>query len=125
MALQQQNPFLSALSELYDSERVNDVIEVWTKLLEQGYQQQFLKSRNLMARVCESGDMNLLEFLIANNFVFDKLCVYICSHYCEFVLLKRILEYQPDVMEKVDLQHLMADVEDKEEVVDFFKNLKN
>ncbi len=124
MALQQQNPFLSALSELYDSERVNDVIEVWTKLLEQGYQQQF-SNRNLMARVCESGDMTLLEFLIANNFVFDKLCVYLCSHHGEFDLLMRILEYQPNVMDKVNLQHLIRDVEQKQEVIDFFKNLKN
>ena len=92
-------------------------------------QQNPFLNRNVMARACESGDMTLLELLITNNFVFDKLCVYICAYECNLEFLGLILNYQPNVMDEVNLQHLISELEKKvqdnpeiQSVIDFFKN---
>jgi len=127
MAMQRLNLFLVSLKAFYEDD--NDaVLQAWTQLLDEGHQQDFL-NRNVMARVCEYGDLDLLEFLIDHNYVFDKLCVYICAYECNLEFLCLILNYQPNVMDNIDLQHLISELEKKvqehpdiQNVIDFFKN---
>ena len=126
--MQQQNPFLEALYMFDGEDPVNAVLQAWTQFLEEGHQQAFL-NRNVMARVCEHGDPDLLMFLIDNGYVFDKLCVYIYAYKCNLEFLGLILNYQPNVMDGVDLQHLISELEKKvhddpeiQLVIDFFKD---
>ena len=131
MAIHQQNPFLEAFKALLIlnvEDPVNAVLQAWTQLLEEGHQQEFL-NRNVMARVCEHGYLDLLMFLIENDYVFDKLCVYICAYECDLEFLCLILNYQPNVMDGVNLQHLLSELEKKvqdnpeiQSVIDFFKD---
>ena len=62
----QPNLFLKTLCDKIAGGDTDAILPIWEALWEGGYH---TFSRNLMARVCENGFTDLLEFMIEHNYV--------------------------------------------------------
>jgi len=122
MENQPVNLFLMAIHSNVNN--VNAILEAWQTLIDEGIYEGF-QNRNLMARVCESGSLQLLEFLMEHNFIFDRLAIYLSAiERADIVFLERLLSYQQ--FNDLNMNHLMTQLQERnlQQVIDFFNNLE-
>ena len=119
MAHLSENPFYEALTNAEHS--TEQILEIWTHLLNDGV--SGFQNRNLMVVVCKRNDINLLLFLMHNNFKFDKLAIYVLAFAENIHFIEMLFQYQ--AFNDFNFDHLKAQLVEKKlnQMIDFFENL--
>ena len=78
---------------IYQEHKGDDdlIIEKLEKLIQKG---RHIRSKNLVARICETNNIKLLTYLIGVKYQFNRLPVYICALEGHKQLLSILLQYQ-------------------------------
>lgn len=117
----QENLFLKSLRDKIAEGDTDAILPIWEALWENGYH---TFSRNLMARVCENGFTDLLEFMIEHNYVFDGLAIYISAFEGNIHFLELLFENQE--FQNINRQHLRTQLEERElnQVIQYLENIE-
>jgi len=117
----QENLFLKSLRDKIAEGDTDAILPIWEALWENGYH---TFSRNLMARVCENGFTDLLEFMIEHNYFFDRLAIYISAFEGNIHFLELLFACQE--FQNVNRQHLRTQLVEKEldQVIKYLENIE-
>lgn len=94
------------------------IIEKLEKLIERG---RNIRSKNLVARICETNNIKLLTYLIGVKYQFDRLPVYICALEGHKQLLSILLQYQNFNIDWKDLENKLIENENND-ILEFLRN---
>jgi hypothetical protein len=116
----QENLFLKSLCDKIVEGDTDAVLPIWEALWENGYHSF---TRNVMARVCENGFTDLLQFMMEHDYVFDKLAIYISAFSGNIHSLELLFAYQE--FQNVNKQHLRTQLVEKElnQVIEYLENI--
>ena len=94
------------------------IIEKLEKLIKKG---RHIRSKNLVARICETNNIKLLTYLIGVKYQFDRLPVYICALEGHKQLLSILLQYQNFNIDWKDLENKLIENENND-ILEFLRN---
>jgi len=105
---------------IYQEHKGDDdlIIEKLEKLIQKG---RHIRSKNLVARICETNNIKLLTYLIGVKYQFDRLPVYICALEGHKQLLSILLQYQNFNIDWKDLENKLIENENND-ILEFLRN---
>ena len=105
---------------IYQEHKGDDdlIIEKLEKLIQKGRR---IRSKNLVARICETNNIKLLTYLIGVKYQFDRLPVYICALEGHKQLLSILLQYQNFNIDWKDLENKLIENENND-ILEFLRN---
>lgn len=116
----QENLFLKSFRNKIAGGNTDAILPMWEALWENGHHSF---NRNLMARVCENGFVDLLQFMMEHDYVFDKLAIYISAFRGNIHFLELLFEYQE--FQNVNKQHLRTQLVAKglDQVIQYLESI--
>lgn len=107
---------------IYQEHKGNDdlIIEKLEKLIKRG---RHIRSKNLVARICETNNIKLLTYLIGVKYKFERLPVYICALEGHKQLLSILLQYQNFNIDWKYLENKLYENENND-ILEFLRNEK-
>ena len=107
---------------IYQEHKGDDdlIIEKLEKLIQKG---RHIRSKNLVARICETNNIKLLTYLIGVKYQFNRLPVYICALEGHKQLLSILLQYQNFNIDWKDLENKLIENENND-ILEFLRNEK-
>ena len=105
---------------IYQEHKDDDdlIIEKLEKLIQKG---RHIRSKNLVARICETNNIKLLTYLIGVKYQFNRLHVYICALEGHKQLLSILLQYQNFNIDWKDLENKLIENENND-ILEFLRN---